>query len=234
MSVQEKPVKKAIWKRWWFWGIVVIIVIVIAVNSGGNNTANTASTNNATKTASTASTSKTAASPSQSAASTQATPPAPAVKTYPAGMYKVGTDIPAGEYVLVADSTAYFQIAKDSTGTMDSVLANDNFDNRSIITVKAGQYLTMNDCTAYAFNDAPKVTPGNDGYLPEGMYKVGVDIPAGEYKVSTDDQGYVEVSSDSTHDMGQIISNDNFQGTKYITIKAGEYIKLSGAKIKVK
>ena len=180
--------------------------------------------------------------PAQSSSSTPATaevvtapaPATPSVKTYKPGMYKIGVDMPAGEYTLIAKSTAYFQVAKDSTGQMDSIISNDNFNNRSIVTVADGQYLTLKNCTAYAFKDAPKVDIGADGFLQEGMYKVGVDLPAGEYKVTADSMGYAEVSGDSSHDMGSIISNDNFQGEKYITVKDGQYLKLTRAKIKVR
>ena len=84
---------------------------------------------------------------------------------------------------------------------------------------------------------SPKNVPltlSTDGLLPEGMYKTGVDLPAGEYKVTADSMGYAEVSSNSSHDMGSIVSNDNFQGEKYITVKDGQYLKLTRAKIKVK
>lgn len=163
--------------------------------------------------------------------------PAPTVKTYSDGMYKIGDDMPAKEYVLVSDSSAYFQIAKNSTGELDSILANDNFTNRSIITVSSGQYLTLRNCTAYAFEDAPKIQP-SDGFLSEGMYKVGIDLPAGEYKVILDkdaivNYAYVEVSTNSTHGLDSIVSNDNFQTERYITVKNGQYIKLNNAKLKL-
>jgi len=161
-------------------------------------------------------------------------PAKPSVKTYKAGMYKVGTDMPSGEFVLIGSgSVSYFEVDKDSTGQLDSILANDNFSKRSIISIADGQYLKMTGCTAYAFNDAPSVRP-TDGFLLEGMYKVGVDLPAGEHKISGDGgMSYVEVSNDSSHGMGSIISNDNFSGETYITVKDGQYLKLNGAKIKV-
>lgn len=215
-------------------GYFFILMIIITIARGGGNSTPTAPASAPAKQDS--SQAKAATNSTTSTSSTPAPAPAPAptpsVKTYQAGMYKVGSDIPAGEYVLIADGQAYFQIAKDSTGTLDSILANDNFTNRSIVTVKEGQYLTINSCTAYASKDAPKVTPDN-GYLPEGMYKVGIDLPAGEYKVSADGQGYVEVSNNSLHDLESIVSNDNFQGDKYITIKNGQYLKLSGTKLKL-
>lgn len=64
------------------------------------------------------------------------------------------------------------------------------------------------------------------------MFKVGLHIPAGEYKlVATRSLGYCEVSNSSKHTIGSIVSNDNFSGEKYITVRNGQYLKLSGCKI---
>ena len=160
--------------------------------------------------------------------------PEPAAKTYKSGIYKIGSDMPAGEYVLIGSgSTSYFEVDKDSTGQMDSILANDTFGKRSIITVADGQYLKLTGCIAYSFSDAPKVKLV-DGFLLDGMYKVGVDLPAGEYKVIPEGgTSYKEVSKDSSHSLNSIISNDILQGEGYATIKNGQYLKLVGAKIKV-
>lgn len=221
MNIETKA-KKPFWKKWWIW--VGAIIIIGGLASAGGNTDTDSQTQLPTD--------STNESQSQTNTSKETTPPKPAIKTYKSGMYKVGVDMPAGEYVLVGNSLAYFQIAKDSTGQLESIIANDNFSNRSIITVKDGQYVTLTRCTAYAFKDAPKVNL-ESGFLPQGMYKVGVDLPAGEYKVIADGMGYMEVSSNSNHDLNAIVSNDNFQGEKYITVKDGQYLKLTRAKIKV-
>lgn len=151
-------------------------------------------------------------------------PEEPAVQTWKDGMYKVGTDIPAGEYVLIATASGYFQIDSDSTGELESIIANENFNTNSIVTVAEGQYLTLNRCVAYAIDDAPELD-----ITKEGMFKVGKDIPAGEYKIHSDGSGYVEVSSSSSHLLDNIISNDNFDGDSYITVSDGQYLTLTRA-----
>ena len=149
-----------------------------------------------------------------------------------AGMYKVGTDLDAGEYVIIADS-AYVEVTSDSTGTLASIITNDNFNNRTIVTVSAGQYLSVSAGQIYPFDKAPKVIVVNNR-LPDGKYKVGVDLPAGEYKITSSASGYVEVAKDSKGILSSIVSNDNFDGDKYITVKAGQYIKLSRAELILK
>lgn len=145
-----------------------------------------------------------------------------------AGMYKVGTDIPAGEYVLIG--SGYFSINKDSAGTLDSIIANDNFDGNSIISVSDGQYLEVKRAVFYDINLNPEISTSGPG-----MFKVGLHIPAGEYKlISTGTgttSGYVEISSNALHKLGGIIMNDNFKGERYITLKEGQYVKLTRCKI---
>lgn len=155
----------------------------------------------------------------------------PKVKTYKAGQYKVGKDLPAGEYIAMTKGDAYIEVAKDSKGGLDSILVNDMFVNRSMITVADGQYLKIQNATLYAAADAPKVEFKN-GVLESGMYKVGSDIPAGEYKViSEGGDSYIEMSSSSRHTMGDIQSNDLFQGDKYVSLQTGQYVKFFRAKI---
>lgn len=62
------------------------------------------------------------------------------------GMYKVGVDIPAGEYNVTAElgESAYLEVSADSTG--DSIITNDVFENNLYITVTDGQYLTLKRC----------------------------------------------------------------------------------------
>lgn len=76
-----------------------------------------------------------------------------------------------------------------------------------------------------------------DGRYAEGMYKAGKDIEPGEYKVTPEDTAvfsYIEVAKDSKGTLESIVTNDNFQSEKYITIKDGQYIKLVGCYISTK
>lgn len=224
----EEKKKKSIFKRWWFW--VIVVIIIIAAASGGGEKAAPADTNTpSVSDAAAPSTETDTAAPSDSESQpAPAAEPEPTVTNYKSGQYKVGTDLAAGEYVIISDYSCYFEIAKDSKGTLDSIVANDNFVNRTILTVSDGQYLKFNEGTMYAIADAPAVTI-EDGILPAGMYKVGVDVKAGEYKVVPDGSGYVEVSKDSKHVLDGIISNDNLSGEQYVTISDGQYIKMIGA-----
>lgn len=150
------------------------------------------------------------------------------LEQYDAGMYKVGTDIPAGEYILKPSAMAYYQVATDSTGTLESIVSNDKFSGTRYITVSDGQYLTLTSCTAYPASYVSEGKVKNDN-LSGGMYKVGVDIDAGEYKVTPDGNGYYEVDSSSAGTLDAIVANENFSSDVYVTVADGQYLKLSGA-----
>lgn len=153
---------------------------------------------------------------------------APAVKKYPAGMYKVGTDIPAGLYVLTADDgSAYYEVCSDSSGTFDSILHNENFNGRCYLELTAGQYVSLKWCTAISFDDAKPLTP-TSGTLSGDWLKVGFDIAPGEYRLTaTSDKGYCAVYSRAVADFDHIVVNGNFSGSRYITVKSGQYLQLS-------
>ncbi|MDT8901882.1 hypothetical protein [Anaeroselena agilis] len=217
---QAKKEKNAATNKKGCFGCLGVIVIILIVGSLAGSCGDTKKT-----------TTKPIVSQQQTA---QAIKQQPKVKTYRSGQYKVGVDIPAGEYIAIARDKAYIEIAKNATGTLDSILANDIFLNRSIISVNDGEFLKIQGCELYSFKDAPKPQERN-GFLPSGMYKVGVDLPAGEYKIiSEGGQSYAEISSTSRHTLDDIISNELFTNEMYIQVSNGQYVKLFMAKVKIK
>jgi len=148
------------------------------------------------------------------------------------GMYKVGGDLPAGEYLLLGSAMSYYQITKDSSGTLKSIISNDTFNNTRYITLENGQYLEFSEAKMFPIEKAPIISPV-DGKYQEGMYKVGRDIEAGEYIAMPVGKttSYIEVSKNSNGTLNSIITNDIFRTKKYITIKNGQYIKFTGCYI---
>lgn len=149
-----------------------------------------------------------------------------------AGMYKVGSDIPAGEYLVQSTgASCYIQVSSDSSGTLDSIVSNDNVTTHTYITVEDGQYFEVKFGKFMDANKAEAFTPVN-GELGEGTYKVGKDIKAGEYKIRSDgSSAYFQVSKDSKNTLNSIVSNDNFTGEKYVTIADGQYITVRSGTI---
>lgn len=140
--------------------------------------------------------------------------------SYSVGQYKVGTDIPAGEYVLLASGgKGYFCVSSDANG--DDIIENDNFEYNSILTVIDGQYLELVRCNATPIDEA-----GDLDVSDSGMFKVGLHIPAGEYKLNADsgEKGYYCIYNSSTQE--NIVSNNNFDGSQYVTVTDGQYLQL--------
>lgn len=142
---------------------------------------------------------------------------------YTSDFYKVGSDIPVGEYMIFAEGGhGYFCVSADSN--QDDITFNDNFDYNSIVTVNDGEYLELSDCHAIPFEESPDVE-----LTGSGMFKIGTHIPAGEYKLeATGGHGYYCIYPDSRQD--DIISNDNFESQNYVTVSDGQYLVLSGCK----
>lgn len=67
--------------------------------------------------------------------------------TYSEGMYKVGTDIPAGEYnllVLDPEYNGYYYIYSDIT--KEDTVDSDYFSENAYIIIEDGQYLKLRNC----------------------------------------------------------------------------------------
>lgn len=67
------------------------------------------------------------------------------------GMYIVGKDIPAGLYKLVSasESSAYWERCENASGSLDSIIANDNFENFTYVEVNAGEFFVLSRCNGY-------------------------------------------------------------------------------------
>lgn len=158
-------------------------------------------------------------------------PPTEKITTYSAGTYKVGSDIPAGEYCIycVSDIGGYYSVNEDSKG--DSIIGNDNFDYNAFVTIYDGQYLELSRAMAVPVSAIDGVSYKIDT-SKTGTFRVGIDIPAGEYKLINDSElgGYYCVYNNSNPD-ADIVTNDNFEGQTYITVSDGQYLLLSRCKI---
>ena len=200
--------KKPFYKKWWFWLLAIIIIGVIA--GVGSSSDNSSSSEQNVNTSS------------------------ENENWYRSGTYKVGAVIKAGEYLVECVAfNCYIQVSKDSSGTLDSIVSNDNLTTRTYITLLDGQYFKVTGGKFIEEQKANKYSTSNE-YLSQGMYKVGKDIEPGEYKIIADDSNcYIEISKDSFHILGSIVANDNISlnETTYVTVFDGQYLKVNGGKI---
>lgn len=141
-----------------------------------------------------------------------------------AGSYRIGKDLPAGEYKLTcAGSHGYFCVYPDTTKA--DILANANFTTCTYVSVSDGQLFEVRGATFVPSSDAlPTSTATGDG-----TYKVGFDIPAGEYEVIQDggSMGYYAILDSCDALDSNIIDNDNFEGNSFISVNEGQFLELS-------
>lgn len=148
---------------------------------------------------------------------------------YTDGMYKVGTDLPAGEYLFMADNNTSGYVCVSSDSNQDDILENENFECSFFVSVRNGQYLQAKRCIFVIASDY-FLTINEDGSFGEGMYRVGIDIPAGEYKLSSSSSyssSYYCIYDNSEVPF-HIQNNDNFDGSSYVTVEDGEYLLIKG------
>lgn len=154
----------------------------------------------------------------------------PPYTIYPAGTYKIGVDLPAGEYEVFA--ARYIKISSDSSGDIDSIIANENETVVNYISVNDGEYLTVKSLSGYNARIIPETEFPAVAFdtFSGGRYKIGKDIPAGEYKLTTTANGYWErdyYPLGNTFGEYNIIANDNFEDSTYVTVYDGEYLYLN-------
>ncbi len=143
---------------------------------------------------------------------------------YPPGTYRVGIDLPAGEYYInTSSSYAAIQVLTLSTLSYDDTRLYRSVDHFSYVTVKEGEYLSVSDASFCPIERAKK--PAFSSPYKAGMYLVGTDLPAGVYYVHPSEEScYYEVFSDSYTE--RCLFNDYFETFSYVELKEGEYISI--------
>lgn len=153
------------------------------------------------------------------------------IDKYKPGVYLIGSDLPAGEYAMIAQSSsvsAYYCVYPDTSKS--DIIGNNNFELIDYVTVSDGQLLEVSRATIVPANqysvDALQYLVGS------GRFRVGKDIPAGTYKLEVNTSrrhGYYAVYNSSLPD-ADIVQNNNFENNDYVTIYEGQYLEISGCK----
>lgn len=158
--------------------------------------------------------------------------------TFKPGTYLIGRDLEPGEYLITSNKNdlGYYEV-KNGTSSNADIIDNGFASPNTYVTVEKGQYLEIQRATAKIarFNSLPS----NQTSVKDGMYIVGKDIKAGEYKVQAKagKSAYWSISKNSdAKDRNKLLANNLFEGTTYVTVEDGEYLELrdisQAAKIK--
>lgn len=153
---------------------------------------------------------------------------------YPAGVYRVGKDIPEGNY--------YFE----ALGPLPQVFVMRNYskDDNSIersmrvltfgyLYADEGYYLDLANVRFIPAEEAP-VAKSNNGVYGEGIYLVGKDLPAGEYiieKIKGGDDGYFTIYKNTKFELYENVITYGF--IKFfkttINLEDGNYLMVDDA-----
>lgn len=226
--METKPKKK---KSGCLIAVIVLVLIGAVVAGGGKESEESAKNTNSVDTLST-----TESTTNDDAVSEATETDSGAEKTtteYEEGQYKIGSDMPAGVYVLYQQDyswLSYFAITSDANGK--DILKNDNFENRSVIEVVDGEYLEIKRCSAFPLEEDPGFGI-TGGWLSAGCYIVGRDIDPGEYKVEANsgEMAYICIYPDTRR--SKIHANDNFEGSRYIALEEGQLFEIERGRVNI-
>ncbi|MDE5769993.1 MAG: hypothetical protein K2H82_11475 [Oscillospiraceae bacterium] len=145
---------------------------------------------------------------------------------YPSGDYRIGKDIPAGCYLLIADNyndtgsqdyhEFYFEVSRDS-----ETLRADWVQNSHYLELENGQLLHFSHAELYHVPENQKLLP--DAFSKSGMYQVGRDLEPGNYEIlSNQEYGGRYAIYDSAKPDAVPITESN-----YLEIGTSEIIQLA-------
>jgi hypothetical protein len=157
---------------------------------------------------------------------------------YSGGIYKIGRDIPAGEYLLVYDKASpygdfYFEICSDEDMSDSGKIYGDWQKVCAYVILDEGTYIKASNYTVY---DISKNDITLSPFENSGMYKVGRDIEPGTYFLESNNEYTAQYSIyTSINSISNITRCSGFvedDGTTEVTLKDGEYIKMTFCHLK--
>lgn len=161
---------------------------------------------------------------------------------YAAGVYHVGTDVPAGSYWFTGSETdlSYFYIlqpASSGSSTYNTVHINSYYGH-NLMDLQDGDVLILNNKGTMVSLD--KMNDTFTAPYGSGVYRVGTDIPEGTYQLivgdGANDYSACYVMSDLNFDeYSSYLYSDYFvkgDTPDTITLEAGTYIELYNMQMK--
>lgn len=156
--------------------------------------------------------------------------PASYETVFEADTYKIGTDMPAGEYKLFAlEEYASYDLTGDARG--EEYIAYNFIETFAYVVVEDGQFLEISEAFAVPVEDVDPVEPV-DGKFGPGVYRIGVDIEPGEYKVtSIGEWASYDIATDAN--LIEYVDYGSIEKSNYVEVRDGEYLELVEAELTV-
>ena len=150
-------------------------------------------------------------------------------------------EIPVGEYAYIMRGSMGYYSEEDADG---KIIDEKSFDSFGYVYVNGlgniktkGMLVSVETFEVLGVSGAREMYEiVNDifRYRQSGMYKVGFDLPAGDYSLENlfDRDAYYGILSAPVGSIGvRIIEDDSFRGSKTISISDGQYLILDSAMI---
>ncbi len=165
-----------------------------------------------------------------------------------AGVYLVGEDIPAGEYILYphvsdndGDVTPVLEVrkTKDTAVNSSDFLYRKEFYMRQYVNLNDGEYIAFDYAVMYLPEKAKLKQLGSGGYAAAQL-KIGADIPAGEYVIvgqNKQTQYYItskpeaQIGTSAALNAPEMLSFDYCENRVYLKVKDGEYLTFAGGRL---
>lgn len=153
------------------------------------------------------------------------------------GSYIAG-DIPKGEYAFIRfDGSGQYYSEENQNG---DIVDNENFDSFGYVYVHQvgnisndGLLVSVDALSGLGVTGAKElyeVINNKTNYSDAGWYKVGADLPSGQYVAESYGDGYVAVLSGPVG-KNEIIDNEIFEGKYSFKVSDGQYLNISRAMI---
>ncbi|MEY8436443.1 hypothetical protein AAK967_01690 [Atopobiaceae bacterium 24-176] len=140
---------------------------------------------------------------------------------YKAGSYTVGTNLHAGQYKLLAASGQTATVEVNGTEAA-------SFTASCWLELSDGQEVKVQGAT-FASGDDISATNAQE-IKGVGIYRVGVDCPAGRYAVTADASlgmpAYAVLDSDAPG--AAPVASESVDGSAEVSVKDGQFLKLEG------
>jgi hypothetical protein len=143
------------------------------------------------------------------------------------GTYRVNVDVKPGLYRSLKNNGCYWHRAKDASGSLSSIIANDIVSGQALILVRStDRIVKVSGCKPFKIIPAAaqKAKLTRTLISGNGAYLVGADFRPGTYRSVGNDGCYWERARSADSSFGSIIANDNVEGQAIVTISATDKV----------
>ena len=148
--------------------------------------------------------------------------PAQPVTSFGDGIWAVGLDIAPGLYASAGVSGCYPARLSGFSGGFDDLISNNNIDGHAVVEIQPGDVgFESSRCGNWTAVDT-NASVGTPETFGDGIHLVGIHIAPGRYRVENVAGCYYARLSGVSGTLGDIITNNNADGTVTVDIATSD------------